>query len=281
MCDRIAVRRLGISLVLASIFFSTGVVVASADALSDIKARGKLVCGVLNGYPPYAYVDPKTRQTVGLEIDYCTELAKHLGVAFEPKVITTAGRIPELLQGRVDVLSARIAWTASRAEQVDFSGVYDVATQRFMVRKDSNLKNADIVKGGRLGIPKGTSLDEFLRVNYPDIKPVGYDDDSQAYLAMKIGKVNAILAPETQLLTLKQNDTDGDAVEILPEAILYIRDSIITRKNEPALLDSINDFLNKAEKSGLVQEIFDKYLGANSPFKMKRDFVVGSSPNPK
>lgn len=234
---------------------------------------------MLNGYPPYGYVDPETRQTVGLEIDYCAELAKYLGVEFEPKVISTAGRIPELLQGRVDVLSARISYSTARAEQVDYSAIYDVATQRFMTLKENNFSNSDIVNGGRLGIPKGTPLDDFLRANYPDISPVKYDDISQAYLAVKTGKVDAILAPETQLVSLKQNDSNGDDMEILPEGIYFIRDSIITRKNESALVDEINNFLKQAEESGQAQEIFDKYLGANSSFKMKRDFIVGS-PNP-
>ena len=42
---------------------------ARADALGDIKQRGKLICGTQNASPPYAYQDALTRSFVGYDAE--------------------------------------------------------------------------------------------------------------------------------------------------------------------------------------------------------------------
>src|SRR3546814_12958277 len=73
---------------------------ASANALDDVKSRNTLVCGTLGTSEPFSFQDPKTRQVVGYEIDLCKEIADHLGVKLEVKMISVAARIPELAGGR-------------------------------------------------------------------------------------------------------------------------------------------------------------------------------------
>src|SRR5690606_25966385 len=85
--------------------------VAHADALSDIKSRGTLVCGTLGTSEPFSFQDPKTRQVVGYEVDLCKEIADDLGVKLEIKMISVAARIPELVAGLVDVVAAKLGWS--------------------------------------------------------------------------------------------------------------------------------------------------------------------------
>ena len=42
---------------------------AWAGKLDDIKKRGTLIVGVKDSQPPFGYVDEKTKQIVGFEID--------------------------------------------------------------------------------------------------------------------------------------------------------------------------------------------------------------------
>ena len=77
-----------------------------ADQVADIKAKGELVCGVLGTDDPFSFVDPKSREIVGYDVDLCNAVAKKLGVKTSLKQLAVAARVPELQQGRVDILAA-------------------------------------------------------------------------------------------------------------------------------------------------------------------------------
>src|SRR6266542_4826598 len=84
---------------------------ARADQVADIKQKGTLVCGTLGNAEPFSYPNPQTRETQGYDVDFCAAIAKSLGVKLELKLIAVPARIPELMQGRVDVLAANLGWT--------------------------------------------------------------------------------------------------------------------------------------------------------------------------
>lgn len=93
------------SLVLAgALALVTGL--AQADQLADIKAKGTLVCGTLGTAEPFSFPNPQTREVQGYDVEFCNAIAKSLGVKLELKLIAVAARIPELQQGRVDVVAA-------------------------------------------------------------------------------------------------------------------------------------------------------------------------------
>ena len=98
---------------LASLITFTSVS-AHADQLADIKKKGEIVFGVLGIDEPNSYVDPKTREFIGYEIDLATDVAKALGVKPVFKQLAVAARIPELQQGHVDVLAASLTHNKER-----------------------------------------------------------------------------------------------------------------------------------------------------------------------
>ena len=67
---------------------------AWADQLAEIRAKGEVVIGVLGTAEPYSFIDPKTRELVGYEVDLGKELAKALGVKPVFKQMAVAARIP-------------------------------------------------------------------------------------------------------------------------------------------------------------------------------------------
>src|SRR6218665_3332065 len=79
---------------------------AHADQLADIKKKGELVVGVLGTDEPNSFIDPKTREIIGYEVDLAQAVAKKLGVKLKLKQLAVAARIPELQQGHVDILAA-------------------------------------------------------------------------------------------------------------------------------------------------------------------------------
>ncbi len=93
---------------------------ARGDQLDEIRKKGETVFGVLGTDEPNRFVDPKTREIVGYEVDIATAIAKKIGVKPVFKQLAVAARIPELQQGRVDVLATLITHNKEREAQIDF-----------------------------------------------------------------------------------------------------------------------------------------------------------------
>src|SRR5450830_1540194 len=58
---------------------------AHADQLDDIKKKGVLVVGVLGTDEPNSYIDAKTREIIGYEVDLARAIAAKLGVKLQIK----------------------------------------------------------------------------------------------------------------------------------------------------------------------------------------------------
>src|SRR5579864_2865132 len=122
-----------------------------ADQLSDIKHKGELVCGVLGTDEPFSYMkDPMSREIVGYDVDMCNAVAKSMGVKPVLKQLAVAARIPELQQGRVDLLAASLTHNKERESQIDFSVSTFVTGQKAMVRKDSGVTSLAQLDGKKI-----------------------------------------------------------------------------------------------------------------------------------
>lgn len=250
---------------------------AHADQLADIKARGTLICGVLGGYEPFGFQDPVTREVNGYEPELCRGLAVALGVRPELKVVTAQGRVPELLQGRVDVEAALLGWSKEREAQVDYSNIYAMVASKIMVTTSSGVTNTDQLAERKIGVAKGSALEGIAQARFPKGTVISFDDTPAAYLALRQGKIAGLLMTETTLASLRKQDPQGDRTVILPTVYENAQQAFVMRKGDNATLKAaINSFLDELEQSGKAQALYDKWFGADSKLKMVREARVGS-----
>ena len=90
--------------------------VASASTLEDVKARGKLLCGVNAGLQGFAEKQADGAWA-GFDVDYCKALAAAtLGDAAKVEFVglSAQDRFDKLKSGAVDVLARNTTWTMER-----------------------------------------------------------------------------------------------------------------------------------------------------------------------
>ncbi len=109
---------------------------AKADQLDTIMSAKTLRCATFADVVPFAAPDPKTREMAGFDVDLCNAIAKELGVKAEIKPVSVEARVPEVKLGRVDITVANLAYTLSRAEQIQFSDPYYLAKEMLIVPAD-------------------------------------------------------------------------------------------------------------------------------------------------
>jgi polar amino acid transport system substrate-binding protein len=265
---------MGVSVVLTV----TGAGVAKADQLADIKTRGTLVCGIVSNAAPFGFQDPKTREIVGYDVDFCEGVAMELGVKPELKAISLEARIPELTQGRVDILTATLTYNPQRAQQIAFSDTYFVSNE-VIATSAGSAKTLNDLAGKRISTVKGSSDIADVQSALPTAQVVAYDDAPSAFMALAQKKVDGYAMSETIMHRfIDRLGANANTITILSPPVAREYWGLGMKKDEPKLAEAVNNALLKMEASGKTQQIFDKWLGAQSPYKMKRDFVTASIP---
>jgi polar amino acid transport system substrate-binding protein len=250
-----------------------GQISASEDTLAKVKQRGTLIAGVKDSLPPFGYIDEKTRQIVGYDVDFVKAIADKLGVKLQLKAVSSAGRMPQLIQGNIDMIAATMTKTPERAQQIDFSHAYFLTRQGFLVKKGAATKLSDL-ENKKIGTAKGSDSEQNAARALPSATILSFDDYPQAFLALQQGKVFAVTTDEAILNGILSKAANKGAFEI-PD--IHISDepyNIGVRKGDAALLDYVNNVLLEMEQTGEAEKIFNKWFGPDSQTPMKRDFRI-------
>lgn len=251
---------------------------AHADQLGNIRKKGEIVVGVLGTDEPNSFIDPKTREIVGYEVDLANAIAKKIGVKLVLKQLAVAARIPELQQGRVDILAASLTHNAEREAQVDFSLTTFVTGQRVMVKNSSGITGLAQLAGKKVLTVKGGTQEPNIRKAVPAVEVVTFETALQAFLALQQGKGIAYVNDEISLLSNygKLGDAKKDYT-ILAQNISTEPLALGLKKGEKNLKTIVDGALSELESSGEAEKLFFKWFGPATKLQFeKRNFKISS-----
>lgn len=263
------------ALTITSVFISMNY--AYADRLDDIEKRGEIKVAVFDSNPPFGYVDDKTKQIVGLDVDYANAIAQALKVKVQLIPTNPANRVPLLTSKKVDLIVANFTVTQERAQAVDFSVPYFATGQKFIARKGV-LKTPEDLQKLRIGADKGTVMEITLREKYPTAKVISYDDTPFAFAALRNGVVQAITQDDAKLIGLLANvpEEQRQDFEISPFSITEEYQAVGIPKGEKRLKDKVNEVLFKLEQDGEAVTIYNRWFGPETNSAMPRgEFKIG------
>ena len=246
---------------------------ARAGLLEDVLDAKLLRCGVYADIPPFSAPDPVSRTLAGMDVDLCTAVAARLGVSVQLVPLSVESRIPELQMGRIDILIANLAYTRSRAQQIDYSYSYYVAREELVVHSaDAGRQPADF-RGQRLSAAKGSTSEQSIRVN--GAVAVTYQDTGAAYLALQQHKVRGLVTNSmTAHKLVSQVAAAGIHLALLQQPMALEPVAIGLRKGEPALLAKVNGVLQRMEQQGEIDAIWNHWLGPGTAYDIPRGSTV-------
>jgi polar amino acid transport system substrate-binding protein len=245
---------------------------ANAD-ISEIQKKNTLVVGVKDSLYPFGFINEKTRELEGYDIDFVKVVAEKLGVKLELKPVTSANRIPLLSEENVDLLSCTMTITPDRAKQINFSYPYFVSKQKFIVKKGTGKKLKDL-EGKKIGTTKGSTSEINVLKSLPTSKILSFDDYPQAFLALQQGKVFAITTDESILAGILSKATKKENYELTSYDISKEPYGIGVNKKNPELLKKVNETILEMEENGKATKIFNTWFGPKSSVPLSRDFKI-------
>ena len=245
----------------------------AGDTLAEVKKRGVLVVGVKDSLSPFGYIDEKSREIVGYDIDFATAIARKLGVNLELKPVTSASRMPQLMAGNIDLIAATMTKNPERAKQIDFSVTYFLTRQKF-IANTGRLKSLRDLEGKKIGTAKGSTSEQNVKRAIPTAKVISFDDYPQAFLALQQGKVVAVTTDESILAGILGKAPNRGRFEIPNLQISEEPYGLGMRKGDKNLVDFVNKTLLQMEKSGEAKRIFDKWFGPKTSTPLTRTFKI-------
>ncbi len=217
--------------------------IASADSafrtLDEIQSSGTIRIGVFSDKNPFGYVD-EYGEYQGYDVFFARRIGEDLGVTVEFVSTEAANRVEYLETGKVDIILANFTVTPERAEKVDFALPYmNVALG--VVSPDSRVISdlSELTAEDQVIVISGTTAEDYLIKNNPEIKLQKYDTYANAKNALENGNAAAWANDNTEVIAYALQN-EGYTVGI---PSLGSQDTIapaVTKGNE-TLLNWIND----------------------------------------
>ncbi|MFY2823000.1 amino acid ABC transporter substrate-binding protein [Ruegeria sp. MALMAid1280] len=250
---------------------------AAAGTVDDVKARGKLNCGVATGVPGFASPDANGVWQ-GFDVAVCRAVAAAvlddpMAVEFIPTTGKT--RFTALASGEIDMLARNTTWTFSRDVDLkfEFVGINYYDGQGFMVPKALGVSSAKELDGATVCIQTGTTtelnLADFFRINNMSYEPVPIETNAEAQQQYLAGACDVYTTDASGLAATRATfENAGDHV-ILPEIISKEPLGPLVRHGDHEWGDVVRWTLNSliaAEELGVTSANIDEMAaGTDNP----------------
>ena len=249
---------------------------ASAASSGDtswekVGSAGKLTLGLDKSFPPMGYIDPKTGELTGFDIDLAQEACKRLGVELKLQPIDWDNKTAELNNGNVDCLWNGFSKTAERDKEFALSVPYMKNHQIILVKSGSSARGLGDLSGKTDGVQADSSAETALNGN-ADFKKslknvVKIDDYSKAVLEIQNGTIDAIAIDEIVARYYLTNNPGAYAVlkgEDGKDASLATEDYVVAfRKADGALKKKVEAALKEMAADGTMAKISEKWFSSD------------------
>jgi len=244
------------------------------DTLRRIRETGTLLVGVRESSVPFSFVDAQG-QPQGYSVDLCNRIADaikaelklaRLETRYVP--VTSANRIAFVKDGKVDLECGSTTNTMARQDKVDFSYTFFVAGMRVLTNKSLHVETVKDLKNMPIALAKGSTSEKLFKQlgdgELRDAKFTTYDNNGEAYKALKEGKVQAFAQDDSLLQGLVSNDKGIDTLGLSRLALSVEPYAVMVRKGDTALLAAVDRSLSQLYASGEINALYDKWFNTQT-----------------
>jgi glutamate/aspartate transport system substrate-binding protein len=247
---------------------------AQSPSLDKIKASGSITLGVRESSGVLSYTLGGSKY-VGYHVAICERaveniqkaLGKNLEVKYQP--VTSANRIPLMLNGTIDLECGSTTNNATRQKDVAFANTTFVEEVRMAVKANSGVKGIGDLKGKTVATTTGTTSVQTLRKHKKadglEFKEVFGKDHADSFLLVETGRADAFVMDGSLLAGLIARSKNPKDYAIVGEVLSVEPIAIMMRKDDPALKKIVNDTIAQMNKSGDLGKLYDKWFMKPTP----------------
>ena len=234
----------------------------TSPVLDRIIENGELVVGTAGSMPPLN-MTTKDGQVVGIEPDIAHYIAGAMGVTLKIETMPFAELLPALESGKVDMVLSNMTITPKRNLSAAFVGPYYVSGKAFLTkletialaREAADINSPDTT----VAVLKDSTSQYFAEEVLPDATLITTEDYDGAVELVRSGKAHAMIADyPICLVSVFRYPEEGLLTVVTP--LTYEPIGIAVPKNDPMLVNWLENFLHTMEASGNLESIADYWL---------------------
>ncbi len=235
---------------------------------------GKLTVGINCAYPPAGFVDLDGKPA-GYEVAIVKKIAEYAfgsEAGLETQCVNDSNRIPFLQSGKVDLVLASLAYTAKRAEQIDYSDPIWVSNLQLVVPKDSAINSYADLKGKTVVTPTGSTYQTWLEKCHPEAKLLTAQTPAELSTMLTQGRTDAFAYVDVYNYNFATRNPNYKVVGALAASAIQ---GVGVKKGNTELMTWLNAVLEDLRKQDVYFQEFSNEIKDESFVAKYRPVVPG------
>jgi polar amino acid transport system substrate-binding protein len=222
--------------------------------------EGELRVGSDIPYPPFEF--GRAPDYEGFDVDVVNEIAKRLDL--EARFVKTPFDpiFRNLAQGRFDMVASAATITPERERTIDFSDPYFPANQSLMVKRGSDIKTVDDLRGKTVGAQLGTTGADYAKKEIDAETVRTYDLIDDAFKALQAEQVDAVINDFPVSKYAERSKKDLLVVDTIETGEEY---GFGFAKDATALRERVNRALQEMKDDDTYTKIYRKWFEEDPP----------------
>ncbi len=244
----------------AWIWVAGGALASIAAFAPGGRAAEVLRVGADADYRPISYPDASGKM-IGFDVDFATALASHMGVGLQYEGMAWDGIIPALQAKKIDAVTDLVV-TDKRKQVVAFSSPYLVQTITTVVRSDrpDNPGPQDLAKL-KVGVMVSTAAASLVE-KLPGVNATTYNTVADEYNDLLLGRIDVVAIESINGSYVASTQYPGKLrVTGHPLSDDKYLVAVALRKEDTALLASVNAAIDKMKADGSLDGTISKWFG--------------------
>ena len=250
---------------------------AHAQTLDKVKASGSIAVAYRESSIPFSYLDDKAQPTgfgweiCGRIVDEVKKATGRADLKITTQAVTSANRIPLLVNGTIDIECGSTTNNSDRGKQVAFATNYFYTGTRLLVKAGSPIKSVADLKGRKVVSTTGTTNFRIMRA-LNDERSIGFEligakDHSESQLVVASGRADAFAMDDILLYGLAASSANPREWSVVGESIQVEPYAIMLRRDDPTFKALVDGVLARLMDSGEFERMYTRWFQSSIPPK--------------
>ena len=244
------------------VFATLAAAVMAATSLAA-QAAEALRVGTHPTFAPFEFLDSRSREYVGFDVDMIREIGKRMNTEIEFVNMGFDGLIPALLTDNIDIIVSGVTITDERKKRVDFCEPYYQAGQGLMIRAGDEAKFQKIedLHNKRIAVQIGTTGAEVAK-GIPGAQIKAFNTGAEAFMDLKMKGCDAVITDRPVIgYFFVANARAAKGLKQQPMLFDSEFFGFAVKKGNDELRNKVNAAMKSMREDGTYDKIFAKWFG--------------------
>jgi len=263
--------KLGTMLCVALLAAAIPAAAQETGTLKKLRDTGEIVLGVRDASIPFSYAD-NSGQSIGYSVDLCMKVVDHLrqvlkmpGLKVRQQLVTSANRVPLVINGTVDLECGSTVNNLERQKTVAFSLTTFIVNTKFITKTSSGIQKLADLKGKTVSVTGGTNtMEKITTLNKQmdlGLSIINGKDHAESFLLLTNDRVAAFSEDDILLAGLAATSQTPNGFRLISiDGMLADPYALMMRRDDPQFKAAVDAALRELFASGEVERIYNKWF---------------------